>query len=606
MIVLLGKRGSGKTWVLDYLRDACKRSVAIPYVYTDCEAYPDDSVWQITSRITDALNAEKWTDFGHLNFPRVTLGRLAVEHPNLPTDLKKAQEKLCDQLRAAARLRERSSRMGDLTSNVSQAVNVPRPMIAVVRWILRFATESPRVVEFLYRRGLRWYGARFGHSAHSGLSVLVELNRRFHSDDQRELAERMLCEAFLDDLTDAYARRRKFNCAALLDNCDTPAGTGLLDLLADLRAGHSDHRGHDPLVIVATSRTVPELTGLTHCWTLPWEPDRHDAARVPSPEEVDYDHWREHRAPRHEPASWWLPIHLRDLAHTELDPAQARLVHRLTGGHPWSTRRVLGLISTGMPPGGSPEAQLYTVLDGFAPHAEYLLADLPTTLRRILVLWSAARDVDTAASADLGGTDRFAAMILHDELVKRLWLLPDDRLPGMMRCGPRLHPWLRRILLHELAKSPDSWSQVNLQLGEYAASRSRPLDVAYHALARGELSPVVDYLAGQFRRLDADSWIQEFDAVTAAPRSQGNREAADERYDTLMLGRSAHDQQDRVRNTMWSMVAARWIWSDPTGDPTFALTTTIADGYVRLAEEAQAGLARYRREAQAYREMRTR
>ncbi|MGH8575028.1 MAG: hypothetical protein ACREX8_21030, partial [Gammaproteobacteria bacterium] len=66
------------------------------------------------------------------------------------------------------------------------------------------------------------------------------------------------------------------------------------------------------------------------------------------------------------------------------------------------------------------------------------------------------------------------------------------------------------------------------------------------------------------------------------------------------------DRGDRIRNTLWSMVAAHWIWSDPLGDPTFELTNTIADGYVRLAEEAQAGQAHYRKAAQAYRDMRAR
>ncbi|MGH4014903.1 MAG: hypothetical protein ACRDSL_13485 [Pseudonocardiaceae bacterium] len=611
LVVLLGTRGSGKTEVLTYLHEACKESEAIPYVFLDCETQPDRPMWRLCCAIADALHIEKWTGFGRLNFPRLTLGRLAVTYRQLPEDLTQAQEELRAELRAAVRLNQRADLMDDVITDVSQAVPAPPLVATLARWVVRLGAGSPRMVERLYRTGLTWYGTRFGRTQRSGLAVLVELNHRFHTDDQREVAERMLCEAFLDDINAAFARRREFNCAILLDNCDDPAGTDLLNLLADLRAERVGRRGADPLMVVATSRTVPRLTGLTSGWTFPWESNRPGTSRVPDPDhdQVSYRYWLNRGAPRQEPASWWLPVHLRDLARTELEPENARFIHRLTCGHPWSAhavRDVLRSVSSDASPVSPSPAQLRTVLDHVVSQAEYLFAGLPTSLSRDLVLWSAARDVDTAASADIGEGDRLTAMTLHDELVKRLWLIPDSRLPGMTRRGPQLHPWLRRILLHELAKTPDRWSKVHLQLRDYAAIRHRPLDVAYHHLARGELSPVVDYLAGQFDQLDADSWIREFDAVTAAPSTRCASGTVCEQYDTLMLARGPLDREDRVRNTLWSMVAARWIWSDPLGDPAFELTNTIADGYVRLAEEAQTGLARYRSEAQVYRQMKAR
>lgn len=71
-------------------------------------------------------------------------------------------------------------------------------------------------------------------------------------------------------------------------------------------------------------------------------------------------------------------------------------------------------------PGRPAESNLRTVLDRFAPQAEYLLADLPTALRRTLMLWSAARDIDTAASADIGLED-WSAQPTANALVNGLY-----------------------------------------------------------------------------------------------------------------------------------------------------------------------------------------
>lgn len=598
LVVLLGKRGSGKTWVLKYLRDACSRSVAIPYVFIDCADQPNRPVWRLGCDLVDALHAEKWSEFGHLNFPRVTLARLAAEHPQLPTDRTRAQDELREHVRAPFK-----QHVAPITT-LSQASPTSQHMINLMVGAVRFVTGSTRAVQRLYRTGLQWYGSRFGRSEDSGMSVLVKLNHDFHAGDRRD-AERMLCEAFLADLSDAFARGRKFNCVVLLDNCDDPAGTSFLNLLADLRTERSGSGRHDPLVVVAASRSLPGLAGLAEGWTFPWEPERRGTSRVPDPDEVDYGYWHDAHSRGREPASWWFPVHLRDLTLTELHSEHARFVHQLTGGHPWSARKILGLISHDASPARPVEINLRTVLDRFAPQAGYLLGDLPASLRRTLVLWSAARDIDTAASAGIGQEDWSAASTLHDELVTRLWLVADGEPPAVMSPGPRLHPWLRRILLHELAMTLDTWSAVHLQLRDYATKRGDPLAAAYHDLARGELPLVVDYLAEQLHQLDADSWILAFNSVSAAPSTRGAAETAVDHYEALMRERGPLDRQDRVRNTLWSMVVARWIWSDPLGDPMFELTNTIADGYVRLAEDAHTGLARYHREARTYRETRT-
>jgi len=595
VIVLLGMRGSGKTWVLEYLKGRCEGSDAIPYVFADCAAQPDNSVWQLSCELADALHAERWPGFGRLNFPRVTLARLAVEHLKLDENLAPAQEALRKKLRAP--FVQHVDPVVGLVTNLLSALSIPQWMISAVVWSIRFIAGSNRTVERLYRRGLKWYGVKFGRSANSGLSFLVELNRRYHRDDQRKLAESVLLEAFIDDLKDAFTRRRDFNCAIFLDNCDDSAGTGFLNLLAELRS-----RDSDPLVVMAASRTRPDLIGLDSSWSLPWEPDQPGKLRVPNPNKTSYTSRHDDRVGT-SLASSWYPVHLRDLTGDELrqDYKLRRLYHpdfvyRFAAGHPWSAHRVHKLGASGALANTLSETELLNIPAKFARQeaAEYLLADLPTTFRPTLVQWSAARDIGVAAAAlGDGGGD------LQSELEKRLWLVPGD---------PRLHPWLRRILLRELAEDAERWSQVHRRLCDYAAQQGRLIDAAYHELACGELPPVVDHLVKQLGWMDADSWIQEFDAVTDAP-SRASGETPVKRHERLVFERGPLDdgpldQNARVHNILWSLVAARWIWSDQLGDPKVSLKDTIADGYARLADESRAGSARYRREARVYREMR--
>ncbi|MCA1603951.1 MAG: hypothetical protein LC775_00350, partial [Acidobacteria bacterium] len=312
-------------------------------------------------------------------------------------------------------------------------------------------------------------------------------------------------------------------------------------------------------------------------------------------------------------ASWWCPVYLRDLTEGELDQDFERrrlnhreFIYRFTGGHPWSAHRVHKLGPSGVLGASLSESELRNLPAEFARQeaAEYLLSDLPPTLRHNLVAWSAARDIGTAAAALGEGAGGMRA-----ELEKRLWLIPPDNLlPKPTPTAPRLHPWLRRILLRELAEDSARWPQVHCMLRDYATRTKRPLDAAYHELACDELLPAVEYLAGLFDWMDADSWIRIFDTVTDAP-GRGSAEIPVERHERLVFARGQLDdgpldQTARIRKTLWSLVAARWIWSDQLGDPKVSLKDTIADGFARLADESPAGSARYRREARIYRETR--
>jgi hypothetical protein len=583
--LLLGPRGSGKTWTLTYLWKACQASVALPHALIDCATGRRDTVWRLVCEIADELRRH-WPEFGTLRFRRVTLARLAVEPHDLPEDLDRARERLRELLGHRAKLKEHAETAVD----VAQAFDVA---LAEVRLVGRVTQRiaSSRSVEMLYRTGLSWYGALSGQHG-DGLAALVKLNWLIHRDGNAQDAERILVQALLADLADAFAgRKRRSNCALLLDNC-AGAGNELLNLLAEIRAASRDC---DPLVVFAACRSVPELSGLRAPWIFPWEePFRSDAGKreVPTPEAATYATWGAGRRNRQAAESWWLPVLLRDLSLAEIadlvSSDRRRFVHRLTLGHPWSVGQLPTVLD------GDDRA---TVLERFGPKAKYLISGLSEHQHKNLILLAAGRDLEFPSRAGIGLRGAEAAPDLADVLDGSLWLIK-----GTSRHGPRLHPLLRRMLLWELAGTAE-WKRVHGTLREYAGRHGLPVELAYHALACGEIGPAVDYLCQQLHDLDADHWIRAFNEITSAPGLRSPTESPESQHESLLRNRELPDRTG-VRDTLWSLVAARWIWADPVGDPAFSLADTIADGFVLLTKDVETGRARFHREAKAYREMR--
>jgi hypothetical protein len=601
LMVLFGPRGSGKTWALKYIGNACRQSAAIPHAFVDCEERRY-SVWQLVGKLADELHGP-WPEFGTVDFRRVWLARVAVAIPDLPEDDEAARNRMLAELRARVGLAKRADAAGEIVSDATQlphaaqALDIsPGELKFVGRLVGRFVTSainSRYTVERLFQTGLTWYADRAKRTG-TGLAELVRLNRLSRSADSRREADRIIVAAFLADIEGAFSRRRRrFNGAILLDNCHEEAGRELLNHIAQARAMSVDC---DPVVVLATARTLPELIGLRDRWPFPWETRKTsallagDRAGLPTTATVDYSRWRTRRGGRESPGGWWLPIHLQDLTPTELAgvvPDEAvRFVHGLTLGHPWSARRLRDIL----PVASSRRA----ILDQFDP--EYLLREL-SDRHRELRRWAAARDIDAAANA-LGGR----GSDLPDRLETSLWLIaPESPLKW-----PRIHPWLRRILLRQLAgEGPGEWQQVHHQLRDWA-KRNRPLDVdvPYHSLACEELDVAVDHLIEQLRSRgsDADTWITRFDETTSAPGLHRRTESAEARYDELL---DRCPEASGVRRVVWSLVAARWIWADPLGDPEFSLAHTIANEFVRLADDfVESGRNQFHRQARKYREMR--
>ncbi|WP_166663965.1 hypothetical protein [Actinophytocola oryzae] len=551
--------------------------------------------WQLVCRLAEELSGS-WPEFGAIRFRRVWLAQVAASIHDLsddPADTTRNCARVRDELRRLVRVRERVGAVArtledvGLTLDARQALDISSAEVRLVGQLLQSAVSSRYAVDALFRTGLSWYGAR-GKRNEDGVHELVRLNLSFHDAARRREAERTLVAAFLADIEAAYTRRnRPFNCVVLLDNCHREAGSTVLDLVAQARATSETC---EPVVVVAAAGALPELTGLRTRWRLPWEPERAGSAQeptrreVPTARSVTHGAWSGARD-REATGSWWLPVWLCDLTSTEIGesvPAEhVRFVDDLTHGHPWSVQELAPTLT-------EPRSRR-AVLDGF--RYEHLLAGLPDRSREKLILWSAARDLDAAQGA-LGARHSD----LPDWLEKSLWLTAGPRRL------PRLHPWLRRVLLWQLAgMGKNQWNDVHGTLETWAravGNRKKTNDIWYHSLARGELGPVVDYLIDLQLDADAESWIDEFDEITEAPGLHRYAESADARYDELL---SLCPNETGPRRVVWSLVAARWIWRDPLGDPEFTLTGAIAHEFDLLADVFQTGRNRFHREAEAYR-----
>jgi hypothetical protein len=146
------------------------------------------------------------------------------------------------------------------------------------------------------------------------------------------------------------------------------------------------------------------------------------------------------------------------------------------------------------------------------------------------------------------------------------------------------------------------WDDVHRKLAKWAlGNRKVEIDVWYHTLAQGEVGPVVDHLLDQQQsHADAESWIDKLNGITAAPGLHHHAVNAEARYDELL---ALCPNETGPRRVVWSLVASRWIWADPLGDPEFTLTHAIADEFVLLADVFQTGRNRFHQEARKYREL---
>lgn len=633
VVVLVGTRGSGRTTALEWLGFLGSHR---PHALYDFASAGPRRPHEVAGRLAYGLS-HRFARQPALLFPRLTLGLLVVD-PGLSLDAHDSR-RAGQQLRRALYDAHEHTVAADRAAEVAgllQDLNLLQiPGIGLLAGLIR---RPPRMPLGIARRtGFSWYAG-----PHTPLHELVALNQLSKSgtDADRAAVDRRLCEAFLADLRGEFARRRRDrNCVVLLDNIDAPGGRAFLDLLVQLREASGVS---DPLLAVATASDAGKVPG-------PFAPGPA-GVWIRTPEQASYADWEQSVPDPPPDSSWrWYCVQLRDLTAGEVSqlgagladrlPEAPPLVHRLTHGHAWSAHRLLEA-SAHIPGRGDTEELLRGILARPAPPAgeegapepgplgravlHDLLEGMTEEQRTALVECSAAREFDTACDTDL--LDAFSLRTrnsLARETGNRLWLTaPDpqdagarggrgsgylqDAHPRPLSAHPVLHPWLRLLLLQELARSSSRWDEVHELLQDWHARHGHPLDVLYHALARGRLDDVVAHLARSLTGLPGtDAWLYELYAVTAAPV---RTPVLPGQTPTLRVDRLAEElapasfaAPDRRALTM--LVTALWLAGDPRNRMPAArpeLNDTISSMFQSLAMHSDPRRVGLRHEAAKY------
>lgn len=625
VIVLLGTPGSGKTLALRHFAAATRFAPAATLDLADSgQRRPYETAVQLAFHL-----ARKYRGLPRLRFPRLLLGLVALEAELSESDPQQARDRLRHEVRASRRRQLDPAQTAAWLDAGSATFGLPGfPATEQVVTLLAKAFEYTPVNSFLNRH-LNWYAGRNPYSAAGAEDQLVELSRRSRHDSaaDRELVDHTLCEAFLADLRAAYAHSPAGqNCLALLDNIDHRAGSGaaFLELLTRLRTEHASVHptDNDPLLVVATSATARAVPGPSD--------GRPGDPYIRSADAASYEDWLPR--PTSQPATWWYQVRLRDFSEAEVAQAgagheeegaaraqrpvvrnlrgTAPLVHRLSYGHPWSVRQLhlaigdllasgvtdhdlQGVLTTPTPgitgrpasrrpgPGGPPP--LGTVVRG------YLLGGLTDDEQAAAVRLSAGRTPSAAVNAGLlTELTEHARDNVMVELRNRLWLFapvaedantrggigPDGYLgPPPEENRPVLHPWLRLLLLEQLAGppgDPTDWRHAHGMLRAWHERHSRRLDALYHRLALDELDTVVSDFAVTFTRAettgDAVAWLRALYQVTAAPmhRAQLSNARASLNASTLARRHAPRAYADHeLGRPLAELTAALWLAGDP-------------------------------------------
>ncbi|NJQ03927.1 hypothetical protein [Streptomyces zingiberis] len=638
LTVLLGPTGIGATDLLARAKE--KFAPGTPCAYLNFDAASGLDMRTVLGGLARELE-RKLTDYKEPSFPRFIVGLLATGTPVDELVRAQARRRVPRLIRDELRNREGryGSFLGQLAEVLAEALDAPPGVSDAAGAVL--SSVTPRTGQLPWRalgRGIAWYGGGRIPPCADPADALVELNSWQHGGDGgREQGpqdvERVLLSAFLADLREhakGWLNHRSF--LVLLDNCHTDTGRRFLNLLLEARQeDKAARRGCDPLVTLASiHRWLPEWGPSTG---VQWGLRPHDS------DLASLAHWRDGRPGESSAEFWWYPLTLRPLrtADTRVFCAEAPRrpdivpgVQRLTGGLPWAVRHTVSTLLRAAREGEAAEDDPYRRLrqvpglppappvpgpDPAAPtlavaslgHLLEDLADEPGSDRRAtLVRWSAARDLSVCARV-FAGHPGDQGEPLSARLRER-WLLSlsqDGRLV--------LHPWLRRLLLWELAADERAWRESHEALAAYyRAESSRPpqvapgkdmaLEEAYHRLALGETEPVAALLTQRFTEGSGEGFIRDLELVTSAPNRLDKSLPPLRLLDTLTSvgGAPAMTPEGVIRR----LVVARWIWNDPLSDPGRRLSTVIAGNFDHLAALRGSGIVPLYDEAIRYRQWR--
>ncbi|WP_067477183.1 hypothetical protein [Nocardia amamiensis] len=623
VVVALGPRGTGKTELLRTLKSRCE---LVPHAYLDFESgerEPREALGKLAFELS-----KHWGQFGRLAFPQLSLCLLVVGS-TLHTHAHDRREAL----RQLRRILVESHPIERNRASIVELVGLTGTAGGLPPWTAPAVDVLLRGLSRLVRRRLLRGVPRPRDSRADPEDALIDLAMWAHDDgadangnaDLRAEADALFCEAFLGDLRRAYTgfagSKRTLNCVVLLDNVHTPAGRKFLLALQEARRRAGTE--FDPMVVVAASRTwIPY-------WSDSWH--RPGGYRFDREDERPPEHrtgtlsWPAPRRPSDIQTDWprdaaaecpWSPWYLIDLSRLTVQdivqlaadrrlydpPRVADFVRGLTAGHPGGSSAVLAVLARAdyrarlaaarqvldqtrpwQPDVETENGCRPTVHEGMREEFLRDFAALPD--RRDLVTASAARNVEMLYRPEVLDSEVPNGEGLLESLRNHLWIRERHGVPPELQ----IHPWLRRILLRELAArddaDPRNWTRTHVLCRTVYRRGGQEVAACYHELALGQLTAVVNYLgrpfAGDDDEIDvpgARVWLSELDLIASAPNRLDVERAPIDHVRDLVRG-NGFGRDDALA---W-LVAGLWVRSDPLGDPEQTLNETIAGQFRELA-----------------------
>lgn len=609
--LLLGPRGSGKTTVLRHLERWARRA---PVARLDLAALGQEGhkPIDVLAALVFQLNAQK-RDFARLRFPSFGLLAIAVAARMDAADRDAAVQQMEQALIGPPS--SRAEVFNQLAQYAATVLGAPTAVTAALPLL-------PQWQRHWVRLRMRWRLARIRRrTADSSRSVdgfLIGLNQRYGDREsaERQRAESVLFDAFLDDLRRAYGSRggdlrRTTQCLVLLDNVDSPLGNEFLKALLEARGKAEVRDVPDPLLVLATAGSYPAaLEGFA--FGGPRQP-----GVLPGRWPQDEERFRPEQL-----VKGLVVGRLRDLARHEVEQQAEEVlrsagrqvpppavdngvrwlgwaVYELTRGHPAGTAQVLAaLLECGGAADAGWEERMRLSLEPDAPLVVSLLdrllpIDASSELAGALVRGAAAVDLAQAQSGSVlweepdaaRGQDEF-----HDfctDVLRTMHLDSGDEAVDGRAETP--HPLLRFLLLRRLASSVREtrtrpaadgrdWSAVHSALRERAAAAGDEGTAAYHALAVGDLAAAADYLDGRFGQLEPEEWCAELCRLRRAPLTDFGGPPGQplwERYERLVEHLNEVAVGQRLR-TITRLLAAVRLAPEPPDD---ARTDRVGDPY---------------------------
>lgn len=569
IVLLLGRRGTGKTALLDLLHERY-RDVR-PYVRIDLSDDPNVDALRMLVAVKSGLG-RKVPRVKPISFPRFEFGLLALGLD--PTDSERIRQAQIDAMLKGHGLAQQIDRFQqDWAQRLDPLLSSHERQLAlmlasnVLSWSLSQVGNRDR------GRTAAWYDAYAAQAGGPGSNPLANLC----TWDESEITT-ALCAALLTDLRTGFNRHgdwgRTTNCLVALDNVDTEAGMAFLEALARCRRLAPADEGPDPLVVVAARSRQP---GAELAVGAPLDA---------TSEKLRFGNWL---ADSRKPAPQWYPIALTDLGVAEVAAMagsnvlgshgrDAEFVHALACGHPEASR----LLAEALAENGSARNLLSGKLRDDLITA-LLPQDIDDAMLDALTVCVATPGMDHGACDSVfrylsWHSDVITVRAVRDFGRETLWATET----GERNLTP--HPLLRTLLLHRLADQPDRWREVHEQFAAHYARASDGAAARYHSLAlvtsgqKTQFAAVATHLESDFARLRADPWHTELRRISAAPNRL--RTTADPRVTVTELA-GVPDESNRSR-VIARLLAALWLHHDRLFDPQRQLARVVRDEYTHL------------------------